>query len=245
MAPLGAAPSAALAGVAVDAVQGPRQSFQALRCDRLAALLAQPEGPGLDPPQRALDQAQVLFLALTELLAALALGDFGGRGGLGTMRDSWVLDLFGKLETETGALGFERLAGVFDQLRVHESHPTLVAESGVGIFAHVRGAWAANWSEGRRGQRDRLSGRAGACDYTRFVSPGRSRPDPRNEPPVRLKEHQMAFAKDPVCGMEVDTDTELKVEYDGETYYFCSRGCKLDFEEDPEKYLDPTYEPHM
>jgi Cu+-exporting ATPase len=62
---------------------------------------------------------------------------------------------------------------------------------------------------------------------------------------VRLKEHQMAFAKDPVCGMEVDTDTELKVEYDGETYYFCSRGCKLDFEEDPEKYLDPTYEPHM
>lgn len=55
----------------------------------------------------------------------------------------------------------------------------------------------------------------------------------------------MANAKDPVCGMEVDTGTDLKFEYEGETYYFCSRGCKLDFEEDPEKYLDPTYEPHM
>ena len=49
----------------------------------------------------------------------------------------------------------------------------------------------------------------------------------------------MAFAKDPVCGMEVDTTTDLHFEYEGETYYFCSRGCKLDFEEDPEKYLDP------
>jgi P-type Cu+ transporter len=55
----------------------------------------------------------------------------------------------------------------------------------------------------------------------------------------------MALAKDPVCGMEVDTDTDLNFEYEGETYYFCSRGCKLDFEEDPEKYLDPTYEPSM
>ena len=44
----------------------------------------------------------------------------------------------------------------------------------------------------------------------------------------------MAFAKDPVCGMEVDTTTDLHFEYEGETYYFCSRGCKLDFEEDPE-----------
>lgn len=55
----------------------------------------------------------------------------------------------------------------------------------------------------------------------------------------------MASAIDPVCGMEVDTDTDLRVEHDGETYYFCSRGCKLDFEDDPEKYLDPAYEPHM
>jgi len=55
----------------------------------------------------------------------------------------------------------------------------------------------------------------------------------------------MAYAKDPVCGMEVDASTDLKFEYDGETYYFCSRAASLDFEEDPEKYLDPEYEPHM
>jgi len=39
----------------------------------------------------------------------------------------------------------------------------------------------------------------------------------------------MASAKDPVCGMEVDTATDLHFEYDGETYYFCGRGCKLEF----------------
>jgi Cu+-exporting ATPase len=55
----------------------------------------------------------------------------------------------------------------------------------------------------------------------------------------------MAAAEDPVCGMQVDTDTDLKTEHDGETFYFCSRGCLLDFQEDPEKYLDPEYEPHM
>jgi P-type Cu+ transporter len=55
----------------------------------------------------------------------------------------------------------------------------------------------------------------------------------------------MANARDPVCGMDVDTDTDLQIEYDGEIYYFCSRGCLLEFEEDPEHYLDPEYEPTM
>ncbi len=56
----------------------------------------------------------------------------------------------------------------------------------------------------------------------------------------------MAVEKDPVCGMEVETETaQHTAEYNGKTYYFCSRGCKLDFEEDPERYLDPNYEPHM
>jgi YHS domain-containing protein len=59
------------------------------------------------------------------------------------------------------------------------------------------------------------------------------------------RERLMAAAEDPVCGMQVDTDTDLKTEYDGETFYFCSRGCLLDFQEDPEKYLDPEYEPNM
>jgi YHS domain-containing protein len=30
------------------------------------------------------------------------------------------------------------------------------------------------------------------------------------------------MAKDPVCGMEVDEKTAVKLEKDGEVYYFCS-----------------------
>lgn len=45
-------------------------------------------------------------------------------------------------------------------------------------------------------------------------------------------------AVDPVCGMKVDKETvEHKMDYKGETYYFCAAGCKEAFEEEPEKYL--------
>ena len=50
----------------------------------------------------------------------------------------------------------------------------------------------------------------------------------------------MAIAIDPVCGREVETDTtDLKVEHDGTTYWFCGKGCLLDFEDDPEAFLKP------
>lgn len=56
----------------------------------------------------------------------------------------------------------------------------------------------------------------------------------------------MAIEKDPVCGMEVDTTaTDLKLEHDGTTYWFCGRGCYLEFRDDPERFLDPEYEPSM
>ncbi|KUH34533.1 hypothetical protein APY94_01565 [Thermococcus celericrescens] len=42
---------------------------------------------------------------------------------------------------------------------------------------------------------------------------------------------------DPVCGMEVDENTGLKVEYGGKVCYFCSPGCKAEFEANPEKYI--------
>jgi len=46
-------------------------------------------------------------------------------------------------------------------------------------------------------------------------------------------------AKDPVCGMTVDEKRAAgKSEYKGETYYFCSPGCKAAFDKDPEKYLN-------
>ena len=46
------------------------------------------------------------------------------------------------------------------------------------------------------------------------------------------------MAKDPICGMMVDPKTApAKSEYKGQTYYFCSPGCKTSFDKDPEKYL--------
>jgi Cu+-exporting ATPase len=43
---------------------------------------------------------------------------------------------------------------------------------------------------------------------------------------------------DPVCGMDVDPNQAAATSvYKGQTYYFCSRGCKVAFDKDPEKYL--------
>jgi YHS domain-containing protein len=54
---------------------------------------------------------------------------------------------------------------------------------------------------------------------------------------------------DPVCGMsvnpEVATAAGLTVEHDGESYYFCGRGCRLEFLDDPKRFFDPDYLPHM
>jgi YHS domain-containing protein len=48
---------------------------------------------------------------------------------------------------------------------------------------------------------------------------------------------KVSKAKDPVCGMEVDTRTRFKTMYKGKIYYFCCEDCKTEFERDPEKYL--------
>jgi len=37
----------------------------------------------------------------------------------------------------------------------------------------------------------------------------------------------------------------LSAEHDGVTYFFCGRGCLLEFRDDPDKYLDPGYTPSM
>jgi P-type Cu+ transporter len=56
----------------------------------------------------------------------------------------------------------------------------------------------------------------------------------------------MAIEIDPVCGMQVDTDlTDLKLEHNGKTYWFCGKGCMLEFQDDPERFLDPEYKPSM
>ena len=45
---------------------------------------------------------------------------------------------------------------------------------------------------------------------------------------------------DPVCGMEVDPDTELRADYGGHTYYFCNPSCLTRFTADPRAALRPA-----
>lgn len=46
------------------------------------------------------------------------------------------------------------------------------------------------------------------------------------------------MVKDPVCGMEVDPGrAAAKSEYKGQTFHFCSNGCKTAFDQNPEKYV--------
>jgi YHS domain-containing protein len=55
-----------------------------------------------------------------------------------------------------------------------------------------------------------------------------------------------AVAIDPVCGMDVDTaDAKYSAAFQGIPYYFCGRGCMLEFEDDPKHFLDPEYVPAM
>jgi P-type Cu+ transporter len=54
-----------------------------------------------------------------------------------------------------------------------------------------------------------------------------------------------ATENDPVCGMDVDPETNpnLHLEFDGKTYWFCGKGCLLEFRDDPRTYTDPKYQP--
>src|SRR5258706_13077342 len=48
-----------------------------------------------------------------------------------------------------------------------------------------------------------------------------------------------AKVRDPVCGMTVDPPTSRhRFDYRGETFHFCSAGCRTKFAADPVKYLD-------
>ena len=44
--------------------------------------------------------------------------------------------------------------------------------------------------------------------------------------------------KDPVCAMDVETDTAAgRTDYSGQTYYFCSSQCKEKFDLNPQQYV--------
>lgn len=44
---------------------------------------------------------------------------------------------------------------------------------------------------------------------------------------------------DPVCGMKAAANPEKSATHDGQTYYFCSKGCVTKFNADPQRYLSP------
>jgi Cu+-exporting ATPase len=47
------------------------------------------------------------------------------------------------------------------------------------------------------------------------------------------------MAKDLVCGMDVEESKAAATSsYKGVTYYFCAKGCKVKFDQDPEKYIN-------
>jgi YHS domain-containing protein len=51
------------------------------------------------------------------------------------------------------------------------------------------------------------------------------------------EQEETTMTKDPVCKMEVDAKTAAATStYRGQTYFFCSKGCKEKFDRDPEKY---------
>jgi Cu+-exporting ATPase len=46
---------------------------------------------------------------------------------------------------------------------------------------------------------------------------------------------------DPVCKMEVNpASAEAQSEYEGQSFYFCSKECKQKFDRDPQQYIDET-----
>ena len=49
-----------------------------------------------------------------------------------------------------------------------------------------------------------------------------------------------AELKDPVCGMDVSTDSEFHTEHTGQAYYFCSDHCLHKFQGSPRQYLMKT-----
>lgn len=46
------------------------------------------------------------------------------------------------------------------------------------------------------------------------------------------------MATDPVCGMKVEREKAVTAEWDGQVFSFCSKGCRNEFLEEPQQFLD-------
>jgi putative ABC transport system ATP-binding protein len=50
------------------------------------------------------------------------------------------------------------------------------------------------------------------------------------------------MVRDPVCGHAVALDAAVQLAYEGHTYYFCSRGCRSEFEASPAQFIQASAE---
>jgi len=67
--------------------------------------------------------------------------------------------------------------------------------------------------------------------YRRSDKTPAAEPEAPSTPAVRIE------AKDPICGMRVDSVTaKFRSDFSGQTVYFCCRHCKEMFDQDPERY---------
>ena len=58
--------------------------------------------------------------------------------------------------------------------------------------------------------------------------------------PSQLSALRTAMLIDPVCGAPIAEDGALAwSEHQGERYYFCSQGCKMEFDDNPHAYTTP------
>ncbi len=48
----------------------------------------------------------------------------------------------------------------------------------------------------------------------------------------------VTMAEDPVCRMAVEREKGISAEWNGDTYFFCSRGCRAEFLENPAEFAD-------
>ena len=63
------------------------------------------------------------------------------------------------------------------------------------------------------------------------------------------RQRTIARGEDPVCAMAVDPALGaldgLSLTHEEVEYTFCSRGCLLEFRDDPAWFLDPAYTPTL
>jgi len=52
----------------------------------------------------------------------------------------------------------------------------------------------------------------------------------------------VTMAVDPVCGMSVERERAVRLEWEGREYYFCAQGCRDEFLKTPHKFLLPLPE---